>query len=87
MADAMMYQLSVVLFSAMDGQERQETRRAFEARLHKAMQTCVVCEEVVVEVSAVNAARDCVVVARYKLLTDGQIECFDVLDEALWPTV
>jgi hypothetical protein len=27
-----------------------------------------------------------VVVARYKLYVDGRIECFQVLDEVLWPS-
>jgi hypothetical protein len=40
-----------------------------------------------VEAKALNAAGERVVVARYsyKLYTDGRMECFEVLDDVLWP--
>jgi hypothetical protein len=64
-----------------------QARRLFEEVLVKMQQRYAPAEDVMVEARAENAHGQSVVVARYKLYVDGRIECFQVLDEALWPTL
>jgi hypothetical protein len=42
-------------------------------------------EDVLFEARVENAEGRTVLVVCYKLSTDGRVECFEMLDEALWP--
>jgi hypothetical protein len=70
----------------MSPEDRAHKRRIFEEALAMAQQKYAPTEDVMVEAKAVNDAGQTVVVARYKLYVDGRIECFELLDEALWPS-
>lgn len=65
--------------------DRARIRRIFEESLRMTQETYAPTEDVMVEATALNDAWQRVVVARYKLHVDGRLECFEVLDEALWP--
>jgi hypothetical protein len=67
-------------------QNRAQQRRVFEETIAKVMAECAPVEDVLVEAQALNDQGQQIVVARYKLHTDGQVECFEVLDEVLWPS-
>jgi len=64
---------------------RTKARRIFEEALATAVQKYLPVEDVMVQAQALNAEGQRVVVARYKLHVDGRIECFEVLDDVLWP--
>lgn len=65
--------------------DRALMRRIFEESLRKAQQKYAPTEDLMVEATALNDEGQTVVVARYKLYVDGRVECFELLDEALWP--
>lgn len=65
--------------------DRAHARRVFEETLAKVQRQCALTEEGVIAVQAQDATGQTVVVARYKLHVDGRVECFEVLDEVLWP--
>jgi hypothetical protein len=67
--------------------DRAQQRRVFEETIAKVMAEYAPAEDVLVEAKARDETGQQVVVARYKLHTDGRIECFEVLDEVLWPNV
>ena len=67
--------------------ERVQARRVFEETLAKVQQQYAPTEDVMVEARMPDASGQQVVVARYKLYVAGHFECFQVLDEVLWPTV
>lgn len=69
------------------GEDRRQARRAFEETIAKVMTQYAPTEDALVEAKALDATGQPVVVARYKLHVDGRIECFEVLDEVLWPNV
>lgn len=66
--------------------DRVQMRRVFEESLRTVQQTYAPTEDVMVEAKALNDEGQKVVVARYKLYVDGRVECFELLDEALWPS-
>jgi len=66
---------------------RTKTRRIFEEALAAGQRKYAPTEDVMVEAQALNAEGQRVVVARYKLHVDGRIECFEVLDDVLWPSL
>lgn len=65
--------------------DRQHARRVFEEVLTKVLWQYAPTEDVMVEAQMPDATGQTVVVARYKIYTDGRIECFEILDGALWP--
>lgn len=65
--------------------DRARARRVFEETLRNVQQTFAPVEDFMVDATARNDAGQTVVVARYKLYVDGRVECFELLDEALWP--
>ena len=67
--------------------DRVQARRVFEESLAKVQQQYALMEEGFVDVQAEDATGQTVVVARYKLYVEGRVECFEVLDEVLWPRV
>lgn len=66
--------------------ERLHARRVFEETLAKVQQQYAPTEDFMVEATIPDATGQPVVVARYKLYVDGRVECFEILDEVLWPT-
>ena len=69
----------------MDARERLQARRVFEETLAKVQQQYAPTQDCMVEATLPDALGHPMVVARYKLYTDGRIECFEVLDDVLWP--
>ena len=65
--------------------DRAHVRRVFEETLARVQEQYALTEEGFVDVQAHDATGQMVVVARYKLCVDGRVECFQVLDEVLWP--
>lgn len=65
---------------------RQHARRVFEETLQKVQQRYAPAGDFMVDATMTDATGQRVVVARYKLYTDGRIECFEILDEVLWPS-
>lgn len=66
--------------------DRAQARRIFEETLAKVQQRYAPPEDLMVEARAPNDTGQSVVVARYRLHVDGRIECFEILDEVLWPS-
>jgi len=66
--------------------DRVRARRVFEEILAEVMARYAPIEDFIVEARMPDATGQSIVVARYKLYTDGRIQCFEVLDEALWPS-
>jgi hypothetical protein len=66
--------------------DRAHARRVFEETIARVMAEYTPAEDVIVDAKALDATGQSVVVARYKLHVDGRIECFEVLDEVLWPS-
>ena len=66
--------------------DRAQARRVFEETLQTTLQRYALAEDAIVEAHAPNEAGVSVVIARYKVHTDGRVECFQVLDEVLWPS-
>jgi len=67
--------------------DRAQQRRVFEETIARVMAEYAPAEDVMVEAKALDETGQSIVVARYKLHTDGQVECFEVLDEVLWPSL
>jgi len=67
--------------------DRAHARRVFEETITRVMAESVPTEDVLVEARALNDQGQQIVVARYKLHSDGRIECFEILDDVLWPSV
>jgi len=67
--------------------DRVHARRIFEETLARVQQQYAPTEDVIVEARIEDAWGRPVIVARYKLCVDGRIECFEILDEVLWPRV
>jgi methylphosphotriester-DNA--protein-cysteine methyltransferase len=66
--------------------DRAHARRVFEETIAKVMAAYAPAEDVMVEAKALDETGQSVVVARYKIHVDGRFECFEVLDEVLWPS-
>jgi hypothetical protein len=66
--------------------ERLRARRVFEETLQQVQERYAPTENFLVEARLPDATGQTVVVARYKLYVDGRIECFEVLDDVLWPS-
>ena len=66
--------------------DRVKARRLFEETLAQVQQQYALTEEGMIDVQAEDATGQTVVVARYKLYVDGRVECFQILDEVLWPS-
>jgi len=66
--------------------DRAHARQIFEETIARVMAEYAPAEDVLVEAKALDDMGQSIVVARYKLHADGRIECFEVLDEALWPS-
>jgi hypothetical protein len=70
----------------MSTADRTKARRIFEEAIAATLATYgPPAEEGLLEAQARDEAGGLVVVARYKLYTDGRVECFQILDEVLWP--
>lgn len=67
--------------------DRAQQRRVFEETMAKVMAEYAPAEDVIVEAKALDETGQSIVVARYKLHVDGWIECFQILDEILWPNL
>jgi hypothetical protein len=67
--------------------DRVQARRVFEETLRAVQAKYAPTEDVMVEALAPDEHGASVVVARYKCYTDGRVECFQVLDEVLWPSL
>jgi len=67
-------------------EDRAQQRRVFEETIARVMAEYAPAEDVLVDAKALDERGQSVVVARYKLHVDGRIECFEVLDEVLWPS-
>ena len=67
-------------------EDRAQQRRVFEETIARVMAEYAPAEDVLVEAKALDETGQQVVVARYKLYVDGRVECFEVLDEVLWPS-
>jgi len=67
--------------------DRTHARRVFEATIARVLEEYAPVEDVLVEAQALNAQGQRIVVARYKIYPDGRVECFEVLDEVLWPSL
>ena len=65
--------------------ELQTMRRVFEDALTMVTATYAPDQDAMVDACAPNAAGVFVVVARYKLYRDGRWQCFEILDDVLWP--
>ncbi len=70
----------------MSPAERVKARRVFEETLANVLRQYTPAEDVMLEALTLNDQGQQVVVARYKLSVDGRVECFALLDEALWPS-
>jgi hypothetical protein len=66
--------------------DRVHARRVFEETLANVQQQYALVEDGIVEVAVPDAIGHNVIVARYKLYVDGHFECFEVVDEGLWPS-
>jgi hypothetical protein len=66
-------------------EDRAHARRVFEETLAKVQAEYAPTEDVMVEARMPDGTGQPIVVARYKLYVDGRMECFQVLDEVLWP--
>lgn len=71
----------------MSAAERQRARRVFEETLANMQRQYAPAEDFMVEAHATDTTGQSVIVARYKLYVDGRIECFEILDDVLWPRV
>jgi hypothetical protein len=67
--------------------DRAQMRRVFEETITRVMAESVPTDDVLVEAQALNDQGQQIVVARYRLCADGRIECFEILDDVLWPSV
>jgi uncharacterized protein (DUF2267 family) len=70
-----------------DRATRQHARRVFEDTLETMRQRYVPERDVMVDATMPGPDGRVVVLARYKLYTDGHYECFEVLDDVLWPSL
>jgi hypothetical protein len=67
--------------------DHAQARRVFEDTIAKVQAQYAPIEDLMVEAQATGPDGLPMVVARYKLYRDGRWECFQVLDEVLWPDV
>jgi hypothetical protein len=67
--------------------DRARARRVFEETLAKVQARYAPTEDFMVEARLPDGTGATIVVARYKLYVDGRVECFQVLDEVLWPNL
>jgi hypothetical protein len=67
--------------------DRVQARRVFEETLAKVQAQYAPTHDVMVEARMPDAQGQPMIVARYKLHVDGRVECFEVLDEVLWPSL
>jgi hypothetical protein len=65
--------------------DRQQARRVFEETLATVQRKYAPEEDMMLEALATDETGHQVVVARYMVYTDGRLECFEILDEVLWP--
>jgi len=65
--------------------ERLQARRVFEDTLRTVQAQYAPVDDVMVEARVTDDQGHSVLVARYKCSTDGRVQCFEVLDEVLWP--
>lgn len=66
---------------------RARARRIFEESLQKVQARYAPTEDFMVEARLPDGTGETIVVARYKLYVDGRIECFQILNEMLWPSL
>lgn len=66
--------------------EYLQARRVFEATLEAMQHAYQAPEDFMVDATATDATGAQIVVARYKIYTDGRIQCFEVLHADYWPT-
>jgi hypothetical protein len=67
--------------------DNAQKRRVFEETIAKVQARYAPSEDVMVEAQATGPDGLPMVVARYKLYVDGHWECFQVLNDVLWPDV
>ena len=67
--------------------DRARARKVFEETLQKVQERYAPTEDFMVEARLPDGTGETIVVARYKLYVDGRIECFQILDEVLWPSL
>lgn len=72
---------------SLDPVIRQQARRMFEEIIAHVQTQYAPAEDVLVDAVAEDATGAIVIVARYKIYTDGRFECFEVLDDVLWPAL
>ena len=70
-----------------DRATRHQARLVFEETLARTSQRYVPERDLLVEATIRGPEGHPVVLARYKLFTDGHYECFEVLDDVLWPSL
>jgi len=70
-----------------DSIDRAQARRVFEETLATMQAEYQAPEDFMVEAVLTNDAGEQVVVARYKIFVDGHFECFELLDDVLWPSL
>jgi hypothetical protein len=68
-------------------EERQQARRVFEETLAKVNREYVPSRTFIAEATMLDDEGQTVVVARYKIYGNGDIACFQILDEVLWPNL
>jgi hypothetical protein len=73
--------------TTMTRAEYQKARRVFEDTLAKMQRAYAPEEDVLLEATATDEAGQIITVARYKVYVDGRIECFEILDHVLWPSL
>ena len=67
--------------------DRQQARRVFEETIATVAKQYAPMEDFLCEARATEVDGTQVTVALYKIYTDGRWECFQVLDEVLWPSL
>jgi hypothetical protein len=71
----------------MDSAARVQARRVFEETLRTTLAQYVPTTEGMLDAVWDSPAGTRHVVARYKVYPDGHFECFEVLEDALWPSL
>jgi hypothetical protein len=67
--------------------DQQHARRVFEETLAAVNRRYAPEEDVMLDAVATDETGHEVIVARYKVYTDGRIECFEILNDVLWPNL
>jgi hypothetical protein len=70
----------------MDSAARAQARRVFEETLRVMLERYTLATDEMLEAVWDSPDGTRHLVARYKVYTDGHFECFDVLEDALWPS-